>query len=1667
MSFHRRLPVFLAAFLVASSAFAVLPPKHTLPDFDAAGGMKLGTPRAQTITLGMSRDVAANASQRHAVRITQNLTTNTPRAIWSARPLTAATDAAPADAARAFVRTNRSLWSLQDAESLVVSSEVRDRHTGVTHVYFKQTANGIPVFAATLGVHLNARKQVLAVDGDVFPRAGSAAWVAKIGADEAVRFAAKHAGIQELAPSRIATTSFRAPQLRSPAHVTKIVYAMTDPARPAYRMVIDKNGSEWYDIIVDAETGALLHRRNLYQFIGALFPSTPEANPAAPRGLVYHEHPLATSRGTNEANRKYSYTCDPTGRQRGIANAPLYGADTTPVTANGGNPANATIAQTLLPFPSASTPTRSNTLPFSTSPQSPNGWFSPIGGVYYTYGNNVDAKDDHADDNEGTNGARPNGGATGDFTGPSFVYKNIYAQGGPYPAEPPRTPASAERLAGAAPDLDAATSTLFYASNWYHDLLYHLGFDEAAGNFQNDNFGRGGQGGDFVFADSQDGSGTNNANFGTPADGLNPRMQMFLFSAPERDGTLDVDVIIHEYTHGVSNRLVGGPDNVDCLGVGLVGESGGMGEGWGDWFAAMLADEPTTGEYVTGNTTIGIRRFAMNEAPNDFTYGFLCTGPASAPNEIPCAVHDAGEFWSAMLWETREAMINRFHNRSSATQFPTFTATGSPAGNIRNAQGRTFDGSGSAAQIDQVSIENATFTAMFRVLDGMKFAPCNPTMVDMRDAILTADRVQGGEFQDVIWRAFANRGVGDGATSTGGSAMVIVESFAVPATVSACEAAGGPLAAPQFTVSSTAANSVTITITDNGAAEYIIERGSSGAGSFIDPQAFVEVGRTTTTTFVDTPVDGGITLWYRVRAARNDDCISGANTVSVTPLGGAAECTTAPNFSGLTAATDAGNCATVFLTWTAATSTCPANTGITYSVYRSTDSSFTPSSANLIVSGLTGTNYADAPGQFDTVFHYIVRAEDSTTGHGGPNNGGNVDQNVVRHSAMITSPILVNEGFSDDVESGASTSQSAHFTSNMPILLIPERGGWFRDSNPAPAAARSGSNVWHTFNPDNQPVAPGTSLVYELTSDVLSVTPNSILTFFHTYQTEGGFDGGVVEYALVDAAGNTGAWQDLGSLVYEGGYNGVLSARSEGLVNTNPLVDRKAYTGGVVGPMQRVRAFLGALVPSGASSQRVAIRFLFGADVANAADPTVEGGYHPGWYIDDLSLDKSCCPSSAAPTKLRARNTKEGWIKLTWSAPKNTAVQKYLIYREASNGPVPQVFDEQIAEVSGSVREYTDSSVQFGVTYYYVVRSVPVSGCPSNPSNVESRAAAVACTNPPAFEGIGSVTSSASSTCTLSLSWNAATASCPGAAVTYNVYRGTDAAFAPSAASLLAHGLTGTSYTDTKGLLTGATYYYIVRAEDSTDNGDGPHNGGNEDANVKRVSGSPLGPLVVGPNFSDDVEPSSNPGYTATSTHLVGGWAVVLDLTAKSPTHSWFASDDQPGVMPSAERDSRLVLPALNLTSTSTLSFSHNFDFARFVLGTPASNYQSGGVVELSADGETWIDLGPWITAGGYNGVVDAEALSPLKGRNAWVGSSDGDTIARRLDAMKPVAINVGAAITANFNGATSLPNARIRFRLGGTFQVLIGGIQGAGWGIDDINVTNVQSSGPCTTSSF
>lgn len=345
---------------------------------------------------------------------------------------------------------------------------------------------------------------------------------------------------------------------------------------------------------------------------------------------------------------------------------------------------------------------------------SPFGWHDTNGasGAEYliTRGNNVHAYNDIANNNTSP-GNEPNGGATLSFDFTSNL------------ALAPNTNTAA------AQNLNSNTTNLFYMNNMMHDIWYSYGFDEAAGNFQQNNYGNGGIGGDFVKAEAQDGGGTNNANFSTPPDGGNGRMQMYLWdgSTPNKDGDLDNGIIAHEYGHGISTRLAGGPNNSGCL-------SGDeqQGEGWADWFGLMITMKPGDvgtngrgiGNYATSRPAngTGIRpyRYSTNMGINPHTYDSIKTVP------VP---HGVGSVWCAMLWDLTWAYVAKYG----------FDAD-------------LYNGTGGNNKVMQL------------VLDGLKLQPCGSGFVDSRDAILCADiALTGGDNQCLIWEVFARRGLGASA----------------------------------------------------------------------------------------------------------------------------------------------------------------------------------------------------------------------------------------------------------------------------------------------------------------------------------------------------------------------------------------------------------------------------------------------------------------------------------------------------------------------------------------------------------------------------------------------------------------------------------------------------------------------------------------------------------------------------------------------------------------------------------------------------------------------------------------------------------------------------------------------------------------------------------------
>jgi subtilisin-like proprotein convertase family protein len=456
---------------------------------------------------------------------------------------------------------------------------------------------------------------------------------------------------------------------------------------------------------------------------------------------------------------------------------------------------------------------------------SPFGWHDTNGaaGAEFTdtRGNNVNAQEDKNADNAG--GTRPDGGA-------GLVFN--------FPFDPAQ---------GAQQNESAAVVNLFYMNNYIHDVLYGFGFDEASGNFQSNNYGNGGIGGDQVEADALDGSGTNNANFATPPDGTSGRMQMFefTFTTPTRDSDMSNFIIAHEFGHGLSNRLTGGPGNSGALSAA---QSRGMGEGWSDFLALMMVQKPTDAQfdaYSTGNYVLGNPLNDPNGGIRDFPYSYnMAISPKTYgdfnPNTAP---HPNGEIIAATLWDLNWLQIN--------------------------GNGSTVTGLGYDADLYNAAGTAGNIVTMNLFIEALATQPVLPTYLDFRDAMLSADQsLYGGANTVAIWTAFARRGFGwsadDGGSANSGN---VTEAFDLPPGLlfeveiipSAFSEAGGVAAAIG---SVRRPNSSNLTI------PLVVDLTSSDTTELLVPaQVTIPVGRTS----VSFPVD-----------AVDDTILDGDQTVTVT-----------------------------------------------------------------------------------------------------------------------------------------------------------------------------------------------------------------------------------------------------------------------------------------------------------------------------------------------------------------------------------------------------------------------------------------------------------------------------------------------------------------------------------------------------------------------------------------------------------------------------------------------------------------------------------------------------------------------------------------------------------------------------------------------------------------
>ncbi len=316
---------------------------------------------------------------------------------------------------------------------------------------------------------------------------------------------------------------------------------------------------------------------------------------------------------------------------------------------------------------------------------------------------------------------------------------------------------------------------LFSFINEYHDHLLAgpIGFNDASGAFDAPDdplIARADTGADGP-DDLPDDNHVNNSMMMTPPDGQSPEMTTELFTArpiggsPGRyrdvDAATDAAIVFHEYTHGLSNRLITYPG-----GSGALSEiqSSAMGEGWSDWYAmdelvdlGFDTDTATPGQIDFGEYVDGVPHASRNE-PLDCPVGTLaaaCPGHGYTYGDIghidsACPAcgnepHFDGEVWSETLWDLRTALV--------AATDPT-------------------TGSHLAEQL---------------ITGAMRLSPPQPSMLDERNAILAEDGAAlGGAYDHLIWTVFAARGMGWFASTVDANDGAPIENFAMPPT------GGGP-----------------------------------------------------------------------------------------------------------------------------------------------------------------------------------------------------------------------------------------------------------------------------------------------------------------------------------------------------------------------------------------------------------------------------------------------------------------------------------------------------------------------------------------------------------------------------------------------------------------------------------------------------------------------------------------------------------------------------------------------------------------------------------------------------------------------------------------------------------------------------------------------------------
>jgi extracellular elastinolytic metalloproteinase len=608
--------------------------------------------------------------------------------------LTAPSERRPAAVALDYVREREATFCLDEGDlaRLRLVRAYRSE-SGAAHLQWEQYYRGIPVFGPGLRANLDVDGRLINVGDGARPDPAVASIEPRLSALDALLSAGRGAGAAVVPgrPARAAGPE-RATTFADGQRASLTVFGGD---RLAWRVLLRGDARHVYDAVVDATTGETLYRSNLVRHATA---------------RVFDHYPGAAFGGVQ--------------MDRSLPDAWL--SSTTTLSGNNAHVySDPTDANQVFGDPSPNPPS-ADEIP----PSSPGAWtYTQVGRPASSPGQSCPPM--------------PAGCSWDNFdtTAPNFSWRVHREQAG---------------------------TQLFYFVNRYHDHLRDapgIGFDPASGNFE---------GGDRVIGQVDDGATTdmgafddfpacsyiNNAFVIPVPDGEPLLMQFYLWSSACTAGGTQYDVnpvddalvVYHEYTHGLTNRLV-----TDAAGVpGLNGpQPGAMDEGFADWYALDMLNaegfEPDTaapGELLAGKYENDRIRTQAWDCPVGAAAG-ACPGSGSAGSGGYTygdfarilnghEVHADGEIWVETLWDLRTRMVADH---------------------------------GAGAGVDR---------ALALVTDGLRLAPVNPTFLDMRNAILQADLNRGFGDRDRIWAVFAARGMGFRASTTGNNDTAPVQDFSLP-----------------------------------------------------------------------------------------------------------------------------------------------------------------------------------------------------------------------------------------------------------------------------------------------------------------------------------------------------------------------------------------------------------------------------------------------------------------------------------------------------------------------------------------------------------------------------------------------------------------------------------------------------------------------------------------------------------------------------------------------------------------------------------------------------------------------------------------------------------------------------------------------------------------------